>query len=145
MHDDDHEEDPEWRRDQEDAAALAAYDNWIARSLTTVELIGDLAAFGAERDVLPKSKQLATGWIRLSHPNCDFLAALRRLGRVRDNDDDCVLQLHSPVICDSWVMHCWCTSVTSALSNLLQDEATYISNILSVGSRTSPPPRRDVQ
>lgn len=143
MHDEEHDDDPEWRRDQEDAAVLAAYDSWISRSLTTVELIGDLATFAAERDVLPKSRQLATGWIRLGHPNSDFLAALRRLGRVSEVEDDRVLQLRSPIMCESWVMHCWCTSVTSALSNLLQDEANYISNILSVGSRTSLTPRAD--
>lgn len=141
MHDDD---DAGRRRDEEeDRAALAAYDNWIARTLTTVEWIGEIAAFTAERDVLPRKRQMATGWIRLSHPNRDFLAALRRLGRVRDDRDDLVLELRSPVLGESWVMHCWCTSVTSALSNLLRDEADYISNLLTAGPRTSVTPRRD--
>ena len=144
MHDDNYEEDPARRREQEeDDAALAAYDGWISRCLTTAEWIGEFSMFGAERGDRPKSRQLATAWIRLSRPNKYFLDALVRLGRVREDSKDLTLHLRSPILCDSWMMHCWCLAVTSALTTLLEDEADFISNMLSVGSRTSLTPRRD--
>ena len=49
MHDDDYDDydvDPARRREQEeDDAALAAYDGWISRCLSTAEWIGEFSMF----------------------------------------------------------------------------------------------------
>ncbi|WP_010337092.1 hypothetical protein [Sphingobium yanoikuyae] len=137
MHDEEGGDERSRREEAEDAPALAAYDRWIGQALSSAEWIADFAVFAAERENRDIGGQLATAWVRVVRPNCDFLAALHRLDRVRGEDGDWCLLLKSPVMGDSYVMHCWSRTVTNVLADLLSDEADFVSNMLAYGARNA--------